>query len=256
MSDEVEIISVDASNVEKEGFFCRKSKRKSPGYKQKLQWLQQRFAEGMRIKILHENGRSVGFIEYVPGEFAWRAVNAAEYMVVHCIWVVGRAKEKGYGTRLLNECLDDARDSGKRGVAMVTSRRHWLAGSELFLRDGFELVGQAPPCFELVVESFDDAPMPSFPQDWDRRLAGYGSGLTVVHADQCPYNEYGVQIVEDVGRQRGLDTRVVKLTSSQEARERAPSAYGIFNVVYDGELITYHYEAEKTLARLLDAQIG
>ena len=256
MSDTVEIVSVDASNVEKEGFFCRKSKRKSPGYKLKSEWLEQRFAEGVRIKILHENGRSVGFVEYLPAEYAWRAVNAAEYMVIHCIWVVGRAKEKGYGTRLLNECIEDARDSGKHGVAMVTSRKPWLAGSELFLRNGFELVDQAPPSFELVVKRFDDAPLPSFPQDWDRRLASYGSGLTVVYADQCPYNEYGVEVVDDAARQRGLDFRTVKLISSQQVRECAPSAYGIFNVVYDGKLITYHYEAEKTLAKLLDTQIG
>jgi L-amino acid N-acyltransferase YncA len=256
MGDRVEIVSVDASNVEKEGFFCRKSKRKSPGYKRKSEWLEHRFAEGMRIKILHENGRSVGFIEYVPGQNAWRAVNATDYVVIHCIWVVGRAKEKGYGTRLLNECIEDARNSGAHGVAMVTSRRPWLAGSELLLRNGFDLVGQAPPCFGLVVKRFNDAPWPSFPEDWDQRLASYGSGMTVVHADQCPYNEYGVEVVEDAARQRGLDFRSVKLTSSQEVQERAPSAYGIFNVVYGRELVTYHYEGPKTLAKLLDKRSG
>ena len=85
MSEYVEIVSVDASNVEEHGFFCYKSKPKSVGYGQKLDWLRQRFAEGMRIKILYQGKRSVGFIEYMPGEFAWRAVHALGYLLVHCI---------------------------------------------------------------------------------------------------------------------------------------------------------------------------
>ena len=99
MSDRVEIVTVDLTNVDERGFFCYKSKPKSVGYKQKLSWLKARLAEGMRIKILYENGRSVGFVEYIPGEFAWRVVQAKGYMVIHCLWVVGRGKRKGYGSR-------------------------------------------------------------------------------------------------------------------------------------------------------------
>ena len=90
MSEQVEIVTVDATNVDEYGFFCYKSKPKSAGYRQKLGWLRERFAEGMRIQILYEGKRSVGFVEYMPGEAAWRAVDAAGYMLIHCIWVVGR----------------------------------------------------------------------------------------------------------------------------------------------------------------------
>lgn len=99
MDNRVEIVTVDSTNVAEQGFFCYKSKPKSGGYQKKLSWLKQRFAEGMRIKILYEEERSVGFIEYIPGEFAWRAVNAEGYVVIHCLWVVGRGKGKGYGIR-------------------------------------------------------------------------------------------------------------------------------------------------------------
>ena len=71
-------------------------KPKAEGYSRKLTWLKNRFSEGMKIKIVYENGRSVGFIEYIPGESAWRAVNADNYLVIHCIGVVGRGKKKGY----------------------------------------------------------------------------------------------------------------------------------------------------------------
>jgi hypothetical protein len=60
MGEQVEITTVDATNVDEYGFFCYKSKPKSAGYQQKLAWLRERFAEGMRIQILYEGKRSVG----------------------------------------------------------------------------------------------------------------------------------------------------------------------------------------------------
>jgi len=254
-SDTVEIVTVDASNVAERGFFCRKSKPGESGYNRKLEWLGQRFSEGLMIKILYENDRSVGFIEYVPGESSWRAVSAPDYTVIHCIWVVGRAKNKGYGARLLNECIDDARRAGRAGVAMVASTGIWLAGPELFPKNGFELVAKAPPTFELLVKRFDDAPLPSSPTDWDHRLSRWGPGLTVVYSDQCPYIIDDVQLALDVAGERGVEARAVRLESSEEARELSPSPYGVFGMVYDGKLLSYHYELRQDLERLLDSYL-
>ena len=65
MDEAVEIITVDADNVEQHGFFCYMSKRKAPGYTQKREWLAARFAEGLKLHMVHETGgRTVGFIEY------------------------------------------------------------------------------------------------------------------------------------------------------------------------------------------------
>lgn len=34
-------------------------------------------------------GNYRGFIEYIPGAFGWRAVFAEDYMLIHCLWVMG-----------------------------------------------------------------------------------------------------------------------------------------------------------------------
>ena len=99
-----------ADNVAEQGFFCYMSKPKSAGYQRKLNWLKARFAEGMRIKMFELPAR--GFIEYLPGEYAWRAVEAKGYMFIHCLWVVGKSKGQGLGKRLLKECIKDAREAG------------------------------------------------------------------------------------------------------------------------------------------------
>ncbi len=252
MPDTFDIINVSADNVHKTGFFCYMSKRKEPGYKQKGAWLEERFAEGLKIKIIHEHGgRDTAFIEYIPGEYAWRAVHAPGYLVIHCLWVVGKGKGKGYGRRLLEECLADARAQGKRGVVMVSSDGNWLASKGLFLKNGFEEVGQAPPSFQLLVRRFDADPLPAFPDDWDSRAQAFGPGLTVVRTNQCPYNENAANGIIQFAAGKGIQARVVELRSSQEVREQAPCAYGTFGVVYNGKLFSYTYLTKADFDKLL-----
>lgn len=250
MNDSVEIVTVDGANVEEHGFFCYKSKPKSQGYQKKLHWLRQRFTEGLRIKILYEGGRSVGFIEYIPGEHTWRVVEAPNFFVIHCLWVVGRGKKKGYGSWLLKECVEDALQQGKYGVVMVSSRGNWLANEKVFLKNGFENVDSAPPSFNLLVNKIKVGPEPVFPQDWDKRLNQYSSGATIVYADQCPYMPDAVQQAVDVFAARGIEAKVVRLESSTEVRAESPTAYGVFGVVCNGRLLTYHYLGKKELRRL------
>ena len=90
----MKIIDVDQQNVTETGFFCKMSQRKSAGYRRKLAWLEARFAEGLRIKLLDLSQGGRGFIEYIPGEYAWRPVEAAGYLFIHCLWVVGKSKKK------------------------------------------------------------------------------------------------------------------------------------------------------------------
>lgn len=254
MSTEHEIIDVDVSNIDETGFFCYMSKRKSPGYRKKREWLEKRFTEGLKIKMVHEiGGRTVGFIEYIPGEYAWRAVHAPGYLVIHCLWVVGKGKGKGYGARLIEACLEDARQQGKQGVAMVSSDRVWLAEKKIFLHNGFEEIEQSPPSFQLLVHRFADGPEPCFPQDWEDRQADFGPGLTVVRTAQCPYIEDATTKALEAAEARGLASRIVVLESAREVQETAPSPYGVFSLVFDGQLLAYHYVLPKDFDKLLEA---
>ena len=254
MKEEAEILTADAENIEKLGFFCYKSKPKTPGYKKKLAWLKQRFWEGMKIKILYEDGKSKAFIEYIPGEYAWRTVDAKNYLFIHCLWVVGRAKGKGYGSRLLHECIQDARAEGFDGVAMLTSSGNWLAGSDLLLKHGFEVVAQAPPSFELLTLGFRQADPPTLPNDWDHRLQKFGDDLTVIYTDQCPYIDRLIQAVFNAGRKLGIDVRAIEFHDYEQVQRNAPSAYGVYSVIYHGELISYHPIGRKELVKLLTAR--
>ena len=192
-----------------------------------------------------------GFIEYIPGEYAWRAVRAKGYTFIHCLWVVGKSKGKGCGTFLLNECIKDAKNSGMHGVAMVTSEGNWVAGKKLLLKHGFESTDKASPSFKLMVKKFSDAPSPSFVKDWDAKISRYDEGLTIIRSDQCPYLENATKILIETAKERGIKNRVVELDTFQDVQKLAPSAYGVFNVIYNGKLLTYHYLTKKDLLNRL-----
>jgi len=244
------IVDVNKENVSEKGFFCYMSKRKSEGYRRKLRWLRDRFDEGMKIKMLDLERGGRGFIEYIPGEFAWRAVNAKGYMFIHCIWVVGQSKGKGYATLLLNECIKDAKKSEMKGVAAVTSKGNWLVGKKFFSKHGFESVEQYSP-FELMVKKFDAFPPPSFSGDFEERLREYGKGLTIIRSDQCPYVDAAVKVALDTAKELGIKANVVELKNSEDVRRLSPSPYGVFSIVYDGKLVSYHNLAKKELMKNL-----
>ncbi len=71
MSVEYEIIDITPENESQYDLFCKKSKKKAEGYSSKLNWFEDRYKEGLRVKVLYvnETGKmtSRGFIEYVPG---------------------------------------------------------------------------------------------------------------------------------------------------------------------------------------------
>ena len=246
----IELVHVDASNVEKLGFFCYMSKRKSVGYQRKLAWLQARFAEGMRIKMLPLPER--GFIEYIPGEYAWRAVEAKGYMFIHCLWVVGKSKGKGYGDVLIEECLRDAEQSGMKGVAMLTSSGNWLADKRIIAKHGFESVATGEPSFNLMAKRFSPrSRLPKFSGDWEEKQKRHAKGITVFRTDQCPYIEDAANTIVELSEAEGIPSKVVELDSAQKVREMSPSPYGVFNVVYNGRLLSYHYLLAKDFKRLI-----
>jgi N-acetylglutamate synthase-like GNAT family acetyltransferase len=264
MKPKFEIKTVDASNVDEAGFFCYMSARKAPGYKQKREWLEQRFAEGLKIKIVHEiGGRDTAFIEYIPGRYAWRAIHAPGYMVIHCLWVVGKGRGKGYGNLLIQECLADARAQKMHGVVMLTSDRAWIPSREIFESNSFTEVASAPPAFQLMVARFGSGPSttlrtdsePALPSNWDARAQAFGPGLTVIRTAQCPYLESHTSDILGMAKERRIQAKVIEFKTAREVQQQSPSAHGIFGIVLDGQLLSYQPLCKKVFDKLLSERI-
>ncbi|WP_327608320.1 YoaP domain-containing protein [Virgibacillus tibetensis] len=248
----VEIIDVSSENVNKYGFFCMRSKSKSDGYQNKLRWLKERFKEGLKIKIIQENRRQRGFIEYIPGKHTWRAINAKEYMVIHCFWIVGKNKGKGFGVSLLNECIKDAKNLNLAGVVLVTSNKGWLPDKLFFEKKGFTLVDQIGE-FELMAQLFKDGTTPSF-YDWQKTAKEFSNGITVFKSDQCPFIQDAVINLEVAADELDIKVNIVELDNYEMAQQKSPTPFGVFTVIYNGEIITYHPETKNKFVKLLEKQ--
>lgn len=193
---------------------------------------------GLKYIKLLENKKQAGFIEYTASEYSSRVVHADNYLVIHCLWV--HIPGKGYGTLLLNKCIEEARRQKKYGVAVVTNQdTSWTPSKEIFLKNGFSLVQEAPYGFELLVHKLVDAPSPFFPDDWDRRL-NRTHELTIYRTNQCPFVEIATENVREGAAKLGLQVNIVNMNSREELMALSPTPYGIFGVTYKGSLVAFH----------------
>lgn len=233
---EYEVIDTNADNIGACSI-CRYKSVKNEGRRRKVDWLKKRYTEGLRFKVLRSREfGDIGMIEYAPGSHAWRPVEAEGYLVIHCLMVNSEHKGKGLGTLLLDSCLRGAKKSKCRGVAVVTSSDSFMAGSGLFIKAGFVPVESRPP-YELLVKKFRKAaPDPRFIVEREPVLKRYKKGLTILAADQCPMVPKCVKDIAEASRALGLKTKVVRVRSAQASRE-LPTPYGVFSIVYDGNLI-------------------
>lgn len=186
-----------------------------------------------------ENNKQVGFIEYTEAEFSSRVVHAEDYLVIHCLWVSENGK--GYGTKLINKCLQDARKQSKKGVIVVTnSETSWTPSNDIFLKNHFQLVDTAPYNFELLAYTFDgNTTLPYFPTDWDERVKKFNS-LTILRSFQCPYVEVATENIIAGARKLDIDVTIIDLKNREELMKLSPTPYGIYSVIFKGQLITFH----------------
>jgi len=233
---EYEIIDTNAESIGGCSF-CGYKDANSLGHRRKTDWLKERYAEGLRFKVLRSRRfGDIGMIEYALGNHAWRPVEAEGYLVIHCLMVNGRHKGKGLGALLLDSCLSDAKKSKCRGVAVVTSSDSFMAESGLFIKAGFVCVERFPP-YELLVKKLKKAaPDPRFIVEREQLLRRYKKGLTILAADQCPMVPKWVEEIAEVARALGLKPKVVRIKSAKASRE-LPTPYGMFSIIYDGRLI-------------------
>jgi len=251
---DIRVINIDPSNVSQYRPVCFLNP-KNEGYLKKLEWFKKRFSEGLIIKQLYlENAKKcIGFIEYIPGEYAWRAVDAKGYMFIHCIWISpNKYKEKGYGSLLVEECIEDAEKEEKNGVAVVTSEGSFMAGKGLFLKNGFKSAAKVKPSFELMIKTLGKGPLPKF-KDWEKQLSKY-EGLNIIYANQCPWVARSINDLCEIAKEKGLKLKVTELQNAEQAQS-APSIYAVFNLVYNGKLLADHYISNRRFLNILNKEL-
>ncbi len=92
-------------------------------YRTRAEYLQVAIAKGLRKKILILNGKMVGQIEYAPIEASGYPISGEKMVVLHCLWVLRKAKGHRLGQRLIDTMIHDNLDT--KAFVTIGLTNHW-----------------------------------------------------------------------------------------------------------------------------------
>jgi len=246
----VELVKLTQDNLESEHICCAISNNKDIQVMSKKNWLRDRLNEG--LVFLKGNVRGKCFIEYIPAEYAWAPIEADGYMYINCLWVSGQFKGHGHSNLLLEQCIQDSKAKGKKGLGILSSKKKmgFLSDPDYMKYKGFETADTANPYFTLMYYPFDaDADKPRFKGTVHDR-ENLPKGFALYYTNQCPFTAKNVPLIEDMARTRKIDFQSVHIQSREEA-QNAPSPFTTYSLFYNGEFITHEILSEKKFEKIL-----
>jgi len=178
-------------------------------------------------------------LEYIPGKYAHRPVDAEGYMFIHCIFVGFKTefKGKGYASSLIDACIEEAKSLNMNGVAVVTRKGSFMANKDIFLKKGFISTDTAKPDFELLVLKFNKAA--SDPEFKTFSPDKYDNGLTIIRSAQCPYSVKNVDAILKTAKKLKIKANLIDIKDSESAQQ-TPCAFGTFCIIHKNEVISHH----------------
>lgn len=247
----MEWITLNETNLEQEHICCAMSGGKGDDCAaSKKAWLKDRFADGLVFRRLDARGKVL--IEYLPAEKAWCPIEAEGFLHINCFWVAGKFQGQGYGTKLLESCIADAKAQGKRGLTVLSSPKKapYLSDPGFLKAKGFQLADTAPPQFELLyLPLAENCPVPRF-RDCARAGTCREPGLVLYYTNQCPFPAKYVPLAQSFAAQNGVDLTVRKLESAEQA-QACPCPFTAYSLFWNGSLVTYEILSEKKFETVL-----
>ena len=243
------IITLTKENIEKENICCANSNDKDPQVSSKKAWLLERFDDGLMFKKSDIRGKC--FIEYIPAEKAWTPIEADGYMYINCFWVSGQLKGQGFSNQLLNECIEDSKKKGKKGLVILSSPKKmaFLSDPKYLRYKGFLLADTADPCYELLYFPFDkNAEKPQFKKHIKKPHIDE-KGFVLYYTNQCPFTVKYSPIIEQAAKNKNIPFKMVKISTTEQA-QNAPAPFTTYSLFHNGEFLTNEILSEKKFIKI------
>lgn len=243
---------VTLENIDAEHICCCISDKKGENcVASKKAWLKARMEEGLVFLKLDVRGKV--FIEYIPAEYAWVPIEAAGYTYIDCFWVSGQYKGQGYADQLLNQCIADSKERGRKGLVCLSSKKKmpFLSDPAYLKYKGFQKADSAEPYFELMYLPFhENEEVPKF-----RAQAKNGrideEGYVLYYTNQCPHTEKYVPVFADAAERMGVKYEVRKIESKEDAQS-APTPFTAYSLFSDGQFVTNEILSEKKICKMFE----
>ena len=221
-----QFINLTIENIDKEHLCCAIADKKyQAGVAVKKNWLKERIAEGHVFRKLDEKGKV--FIEYAPLE---------------------TFKGKGYAKSLIEYCINDAKEKGKSGVCILSSKKKkpFLADKKFLLKYGFEVVDTVKNEYELLALSFNGE-KPYFSESV-KEMRISGQELTIYYGLQCPYIPNCIEQVQEYCTKNSIPLNLIAVDTLEKAKN-LPCIFNNWAVFYHREYETNHLLNETFLKK-------
>jgi ribosomal protein S18 acetylase RimI-like enzyme len=244
------IITVNNENLEQEHICCAISTNKDCQVAAKKSWLAERFSDGLVFKKCDVRGKC--FVEYIPAEKAWCPIEAEGYMHINCFWVSGQFKGQGFSNLLLDECIRDSKEKGKKGICVLSSNKKmpFLSDPKYLKYKGFTSCDTAEPFYELLYLPFDKgASKPCFKQPAKTPEINE-RGFVLYYSYQCPFTAKYVPLIEEVAKTKSIPFKAIRFEGAEEA-QNAPTPSTSYCLFYNGEFVTNEILSGKKYEKVL-----
>ena len=243
----VQFITLTNVNVGCEHLCCAiADKKHQAGVEAKRQWLKDRIPEGHVFRKLDDKGKV--FIEYAPLETAWVPVQGDNYLYVYCLWVAGSFKGKGYARSLIEYCINDAKEKGKSGVCVLSSKKKkpFLSDKKFFLKYGFEVVDSVKNEYELLALSFNGEK--PYLSESAKCMEISEKELTIYYGLQCPYIPNCIEQIKDYCDGNDIPLSLICIDTLEKAKN-LPCIFNNWAVFHNGKFVTNHLLNENLLRK-------
>ena len=248
----MDIVSVDASNINTEHICCAISDKKGETcVSSKKEWMKNQFKEGLVFKKFVARGKV--FIEYIPAENAWCPIEAEGYIFINCFWVSGQFKGQGYANKLLDECLNDAKAQNKKGLVILSSAKKmpFLSDSKYLEYKGFKTCDTANPYYELLYLPFQENELKPKFKDCCKNASIEDKGMVLYYTNQCPYTDKYVPLIAEIAKTKGQTIKLNKVESKEQA-QNAPAPFTAYSFFYNGKFVTNEIFSGNKFAKFLE----
>lgn len=230
-----EYINLTLDNIDNEHICCAiGDKKHQEGVSAKKEWIKKRFNEGHVFRKLNAQGKI--FVEYAPLEYAWTPISGDNYMYIYCLWVAGSFKGKGYAKELLEYVINDAKEKGKSGICVVSSKKKkpFLSEKSFFEHYGFKVVDSIND-YELLSLSFEEKE-PHF-NECVKQMSIPTNKFTIYYSCECPYTLNSINEIKESIKDNNFDVDLICVDTLEKAKN-VPCIFNNWAVFKDGKFLS------------------
>ena len=127
-----------------------------------------------------------------------------------------------------------------------------MAKKDLFFKNDFSIIEEKDG-FQLLVHQFkNNTILPTLTHNQDE-LKKY-QGWHILYSKQCPWVARFIEEVKPIFIKEKIVVSIQEIETADQA-QKAPSLYGVFNLIYNGKLLADRYISTSRLLNIVKKEV-